>query len=69
MFVGHITKLCHDKKHGLIRANDGEEIHFHQQCLWDIHFDELTDGQEVEFEIQSSRKGFLGFHIRPHFKN
>lgn len=66
MLVGNITKLFHDKEYGLIRTASGEDVHFHKQCLWDIQFTELTEGQGVEFEIQPSHKGHLAFHIRPH---
>lgn len=69
MQIGKITKLCHDQKYGSIRAKTGEEVHFHQHCLWDVVFDELVDGQEVEFEVELSHQGRLGFHIRPSVKN
>ena len=65
MLLGNVTKLFHEKECGFIRTKDGDDAHFHKQCLWDIQFAELTEGQEVEFEIQPSRKGFLAFHIRP----
>jgi len=65
MHVGTITKLFHDKEHGLIRDKNGEEAHFHKHCLWNIQFKELLEKQAVEFEIQPSTKGFLAFHIRP----
>ncbi len=65
MHVGNVTKLFHDKEYGSIRIKNGEDIHFHKLCLWDMQFAELTEGQEVEFEIQSSHKGLLAFHIRP----
>lgn len=66
MQLGNITKLFQDKEYGSIRTKNGEDVHFHKHCLWDIEFTQLTEGQEVEFEIQPSYKGFLAFHIRPH---
>ncbi len=68
MQVGTISKLFHDKEYGKINADIGEELHFHKDCLWEIPFAELMEGQEVEFEIQSSYKGRLAFHIRPYIK-
>ncbi|MCA9407505.1 MAG: cold shock domain-containing protein [Candidatus Omnitrophica bacterium] len=68
MYVGKVSKLFPDKGYGSIRTTDGENVHFHKQCLWDIEFDELTEGQEVEFEVQPSYKGYLAFHIRPVIK-
>ena len=64
MHIGSITKLFQEKKHGLIRAENGEEIHFHEHCLWDTKFADLNEGEKVEFELQITRTGFLGFHIR-----
>ena len=65
MNVGNISKLFHDREYGKIRTTNGEEVHFHRGCLWDIKFADLTEGLEVEFEIQPSYKGNLAFHIRP----
>ena len=65
MEKGTILKLVHDKEYGTVRTNTGEEAHFHKNCLWNIQFTELTEGQGVEFEIQPSTKGRLAFHIRP----
>ena len=64
MHIGNITKLFHDKEYGSIKTKNGEVLHFHKQCLWDIQFAELSEGQEVEFEIQACNIGLLAFHIR-----
>ena len=69
MHVGNVTKLFPDKEYGAIRTKNGKDVHFHKHCLWDVQFAELTEGQEVELEIQASYKGFLGFHIRPRIEN
>lgn len=68
MQTGIISKLFHDKEYGKIRTENGEEAHFHKECLWDIQFGELTEGQAVEFEVQPAYKGYLAFHIRPRRK-
>lgn len=64
MYIGNIAEIFQDKKYGLIRTEDGKEVHFHDQCLWGVQFQELTKGQKVEFEMQSTNKGYLGFQIR-----
>lgn len=69
MHTGNITKLFYDKEYGSIRTKSGENAHFHKHCLWNTKFAELTEGQEVEFEIQTSYKGFLAFQIRPYAEN
>ena len=65
MYQGNVFKLFRDKEYGLIRTTSGGSIHFHKHCLWNIQFAELTEGQEVEFEMQETNKGSLAFHIRP----
>ncbi|MBL8012803.1 MAG: cold shock domain-containing protein [Candidatus Omnitrophica bacterium] len=62
---GNISILYTDKEYGFIQSRDGQEALFHKECLWDTAFRDLIEGQEVEFEIQPSHKGFLAFHIRP----
>ena len=69
MQVGTISKLVPNGEYGNIRTDGGSNAHFHKACLWDTPFIELKEGQEVEFEIQPSYKGFLAFHIRPYIRN
>lgn len=69
MHVGNIGKLFQEKGYGSIRTKNGEDVHFHKQCLWDVQFTDLAEGQEVEFEIQPSYKGHLAFHIRPYISS
>jgi cold shock CspA family protein len=64
MKIGKILKLVRDKECGEIRINNGDDAHFHKNCLWDVPFGELSEGQEVEFEIEQSHKGYRAFHIR-----
>jgi len=65
MPTGKIVQLFRDKEYGLIEASDGAEVHFHSKCLRDVRFDELSEGQAVEFLMQITHKGLLGFEIRP----
>ena len=69
MHVGNITKLFPEKEYGSIKTKSGKDLLFHKECLWDIQFAELAEGQEVEFEIQESHRGLLAFHIRSHINN
>ncbi len=66
MHTGNVTRLFHDKQYGLIKTAEGGDVHFHKYCLWNIQFADLTEGQEVEFELQATNKGSLAFHIRPY---
>ena len=68
MQTGVISKLVQDREYGKIRTESGEDAHFHKNCLWNVEFEELTEGQEVEFVTQRTYKGFLAFQIRPYNK-
>ena len=65
---GNITKLFPDKQYGKIKIKNGKEAHFNKNCLWDVRFDELDVGQEMEFEVQPTHNGLLAFEIRPRVK-
>lgn len=66
MQTGNISALFHGKQYGKIRTSDGQEAHFHKDCLWDTTFESLGEGLKVEFEMQAAYHGFLAFHIRPY---
>ncbi len=65
MHKGNIIRLFPEKEYGAVMTPSGDEAIFHKECLWDTAFADLSEGQEVEFEIQVAHKGFLAFHIRP----
>jgi cold shock CspA family protein len=48
MARGTITTLVRNRGFGTI-ASDGEEYFFNQSALMGVDFDELTEGQEVDF--------------------
>jgi CspA family cold shock protein len=52
---GTIKKLT-DKGFGFI-AGDGEEIFFHMSALQDVRYEDLREGQQVEFTIGQGPKG------------
>lgn len=55
MAQGTIKKLT-DKGFGFI-AGDGEEIFFHMSALQNARFEDLQEGQSVEFTIGQGPKG------------
>ena len=57
MPTGKIKRLMKDRGFGFIRTADGQEIFFHQSSLTDQTFEALSEGQEVEFEVEQSPKG------------
>ena len=64
MHRGKVSKLCYDQEYGTITTSAGQEAHFHKHCLWDVQFADLKEDQDVEFELQTSYKGFLAIEIR-----
>jgi len=52
---GTIKKLT-DKGFGFI-SGDGEEIFFHMSALQDVRYEDLREGQTVEFTIGQGPKG------------
>ncbi len=53
MAQGKIKKLVQDKGFGFIQTNNGEDVFFHHSTVANHGFDDLTEGQEVEYEIES----------------
>ena len=56
MAQGTIKKLVTDKGFGFI-AGEGQELFFHSSALGNARFDELSEGQKVEYTIGHGPKG------------
>ena len=57
MAQGTIKKKT-DKGFGFITDNDGgNDIFFHMSALQDVNFDDLYEGQSVEYTVGSGPKG------------
>jgi CspA family cold shock protein len=53
MSTGKITRIVRDRGFGFIQSNDStEEVFFHSTSLSGGVFDDLKEGQGVEFSIQ-----------------
>ena len=50
---GTIKKLVQDKGFGFIQTSDGADVFFHHSVVADGGFDDLTEGQRVEFSVDS----------------
>jgi len=64
MHTGKIKRLVGDRGFGFISDTDGRDIFFHQSGLIEVKFPELTEGQEVEFEIENTEKGPRAVSVR-----
>lgn len=56
MAQGTIKKLVTDKGFGFI-AGEGKEMFFHQSSVEGVSFDELREGQSVEYTEGQGPKG------------
>jgi CspA family cold shock protein len=65
MHTGKIKRLVTDRGFGFISDSDGRDLFFHQSALVDAKFSDLTEGQEVEFEVEKTEKGPRGINVRP----
>ena len=54
MPVGKIKKLVQEKGFGFISAQEGEDVFFHHSAVADRQFENLSVGQSVEFQVDSS---------------
>ncbi len=57
MPIGKIKKLVADKGFGFIQPDDGPDVFFHHTTVADQQFDDLTEGQRVEFTIDQGGGG------------
>ena len=64
MHTGKIKKLVSERGFGFISDTDGREVFFHQSSLVDAKFSDLTEGQDVQFEVENSAKGPRAINVR-----
>jgi CspA family cold shock protein len=57
MMSGPITRLIRDRGFGFVRTENGSEIFFHHSAFEPGVFDTLTEGQELEFDIEIDPRG------------
>ena len=57
MATGTITRLVRDRGFGFIQTSDSsDEVFFHSSSVDQPTFDELKEGQEVEFDLEPDPK-------------
>lgn len=63
---GTIKKVVKDKGFGFVIPDDGgDEVFFHRSRLGPkIRFEDLREGDEVQFEVRSGEKGRQAFNLR-----
>ena len=60
---GKIKKLVTDRGFGFI-AGDKGELFFHHSEVKDVTFEELQEGQTVDYEVGEGRKGPCATSVR-----
>lgn len=63
MHTGKIKKLVRDRGFGFIADTDGRELFFHRNSV-EGNFEGLSEGQSVEFEVESSPKGPRAINVK-----
>lgn len=64
MATGTIKRLT-DKGFGFIDTGTGKDLFFHMSAVQGAQFDDLYEGQEVEFTEGRGPKGPNGENVRP----
>lgn len=69
MATGNITRIVRDRGFGFIQPSDNtEDVFFHSSSVDQPTFDELTEGQSVEYEVEpdpKEPKRSRAAHVRP----
>ena len=63
MAQGTIKKLT-EKGFGFIETSDGRDVFFHMSAVQDVQFEDLHEGQSVEFDVGSGPKGERAENVR-----
>ncbi len=60
---GKIKKLVSDRGFGFVEAEEGD-LFFHHSEVQDVSFEELQEGQLVQYEVGQGRKGPCATSVR-----
>ncbi|MCC7106496.1 MAG: cold shock domain-containing protein [Chloroflexi bacterium] len=57
MQTGKVVRLIRDRGFGFIRLSDGSEVFFHHSAMGPGEFDQLHEGDELEFTVDQDQYG------------
>ena len=60
---GTIKKLVADRGYGFIKGDQGD-LFFHRSEVQGVEFEELHEGQKVEYQIGQGKKGPCAISVR-----
>ena len=55
MSSGKIKKLVPEKGFGFIQTESGQDVFFHHSTVAEQAFDDLTEGQSVEYTVEEGQ--------------
>lgn len=61
---GRIKKMVRDRGFGFIRGEDGKEVFFHRSGMAGSDYDNVAEGDVVEYVIQEGPRGARAEHVR-----
>jgi CspA family cold shock protein len=61
---GRIKKMVRERGFGFIRGDDGKEVFFHRSGLTGSDYDNLAEGDAVEYVIQEGPRGARAENVR-----
>ncbi|MGB2697351.1 MAG: cold shock domain-containing protein [Candidatus Zixiibacteriota bacterium] len=64
MHKGTVKRIMRERGFGFILAEDGREIFFHSAELQNVDFDELKEGDHLEFTVTTEDKGPKASNIK-----
>lgn len=62
---GKIKKLVPDRGFGFIEGEGGKDLFFHHSEVTGVPFEQLREGQPVEYSIGQGKKGPCATGVRP----
>jgi len=54
---GKVKKVVQEKGFGFIQASSGQDVFFHHSSVADGGFDDLREGQQVEYSVDEGQSG------------
>ncbi len=61
---GKIKKMVRDRGFGFIRGEDGKEVFFHRSGMNGTEYDNISEGDTVEYVIQEGPRGARAEHVK-----
>ncbi len=64
MAKGRIIRLVKAHGFGFIKTEQGEDLFFHRRQLQGVDYNSLSEGQQVEFEVDQGPDGSCAVKVR-----